>query len=356
MAARTVWRSRLKVLIASSDPQVKQLLRHTIEGLGHDVQAVSDGEKAWALYQLDPPELVISDWGLLRVDGVDLCRRIKRHTEQTGIPSMVTLLTEAGVPAHIAVAITAGADHYMIKPLNVEMIGAELVMAGRATEMNAKLRDTARVIDTKAKEQHEAEEDGRIDALTKLRNRRSLDEDIEIAITRTARYGHPYALAICDIDHFKAYNDRFGHPGGDVALRVVSSTLKRFSRAGDEVYRYGGEEFAVLLPEQSEAGASIALERLRAAIEALEIPHPLNSAGPNITISAGIAVITSDNVTNALDWYARADAALYAAKRAGRNRVVISGAEPDMTASGSEGDGHIGPAGPIITSPNTAIA
>jgi diguanylate cyclase (GGDEF)-like protein len=134
---------------------------------------------------------------------------------------------------------------------------------------------------------------------------------------RVERYGHSYCVAMFDVDDFKAYNDAHGHQAGDDVLRAVAGALAGGVRAGDRLYRYGGEEFALLLAEQSLEAASDAAERLRAAVEALAVPHP---AGGVVTVSAGVAA-TVGNACAPGELLAAADAALYAAKQGGRNQV-----------------------------------
>ncbi len=126
---------------------------------------------------------------------------------------------------------------------------------------------------------------------------------------------------LCDVDHFKLYNDRHGHLAGDQALRAVGAELLKNCRRGDRAYRFGGEEFLLLLPERSMAQAMRVAERHREAIEALRIPHPANSAGPVLTISAGVAFSANGDAADTAGWLGQADTALYEAKRNGRNRV-----------------------------------
>ena len=160
----------------------------------------------------------------------------------------------------------------------------------------------------------------RHDPLTGLNNRRALREDLDQLEARTLRYGHRYCLAILDIDHFKTFNDTYGHQAGDVALQAVATHLSEQVRAGDALYRYGGEEFLCVFPEQSVGDATLALERMRGGIERLAIPHTANPWGV-VTISAGLATLDPSNHRSAGDVLKEADEDLYRAKQAGRNRV-----------------------------------
>lgn len=158
------------------------------------------------------------------------------------------------------------------------------------------------------------------DALTGLANRRRFDEHLAAEAARASRSGEALTLVICDVDHFKAYNDRFGHLGGDACLVAVARAIGGVSkRAVDLAARYGGEEFALVLPGTNVEGARAIGDRLRAAIRALQIPHP-DSAHGVVTASAGIATVRGSFA--AVEIIELADRALYAAKDAGRDAQV----------------------------------
>jgi two-component system chemotaxis response regulator CheY len=158
----------------------------------------------------------------------------------------------------------------------------------------------------------------RRDTVTTIANRLSLDEDVRVLWDDVARYGHRYSAVLLDIDWFKAYNDHFGHIAGDAALRAVAETLRDELRLGDGIYRYGGEEFLVLLPEQSAEEALAVAERLRRAVERRALPTVVGNGV--ITVSAGVAELDLSLDQDSTSWLGRADAALYQAKAKGRNR------------------------------------
>jgi diguanylate cyclase (GGDEF)-like protein len=182
-------------------------------------------------------------------------------------------------------------------------------LAGREAEL-ARLNDRLR-------------EDSRRDSLTGLRNRRALVEDLPAVELAARRDGRPFAIAICDVDRFKAYNDHLGHLAGDQALRSLATMIRAQLRAGDEAYRYGGEELVLVLRDAGAREALAAAERVRAAVAAAALPHPGDPSG-FVTVSAGVA----SGIADASGLMARADRALYAAKSAGRNRVVAAGEAP----------------------------
>jgi diguanylate cyclase (GGDEF)-like protein/PAS domain S-box-containing protein len=155
------------------------------------------------------------------------------------------------------------------------------------------------------------------DGLTGIKNHRAFHERLSIEISRAIRYNHGLALIMIDVDHFKSFNDTFGHPAGDTVLASVASILEGHARATDLAARYGGEEFAVILPETDSAGASALAERIRLAIEQAQWEHR------PITVSVGVAFFSLD-LADASNFVARADRALYRAKAQGRNQVCVS--------------------------------
>ncbi|MGI9034066.1 MAG: GGDEF domain-containing protein, partial [Acidimicrobiales bacterium] len=166
-----------------------------------------------------------------------------------------------------------------------------------------------------------------IDPLTGLRNRQSLEADLAQLHATCARHGRRYSLAMCDVDHFKSYNDSQGHLAGDDALRSIGSTLALVARRSDSVYRYGGEEFLIVLSEEHPDGAFAGAERLRRSISDLALPHPASQERV-ITLSVGIAGYDPARPSTGREVLESADAALYQAKAEGRNRVVSSCPDP----------------------------
>ena len=161
------------------------------------------------------------------------------------------------------------------------------------------------------------------DVLLEIGNRRAMEQALDQTHALACRHGRAYSVLLFDVDHFKDFNDRYGHPSGDEILRQIAQCLGKCARTSDSIYRYGGEEFLMLLPETTFAGAFHAAERARAAVERLAIPHHGCVFGV-VTVSAGVGTST-DNLTK--DWHPvveQADAALYRAKRYGRNRVGLA--------------------------------
>jgi diguanylate cyclase (GGDEF)-like protein len=213
--------------------------------------------------------------------------------------------------------MSAGADDYLIKPLDPGDLQIRLIAAARVTALHRQL------------DNHRNELEGlnrgltaiaRRDPLTDLGNRRALEEDLALLEARVTRYGHRSCMALIDIDYFKAFNDTYGHLAGDQVLCSVAEQLKEQARGGDAVYRYGGDEFVCLFPEQSLDTGAIAVQRMRAGVERLVVPHAGSSLGM-LTVSAGLALLDPGKARSVNDVLKEADAALYRAKELGRNRV-----------------------------------
>jgi two-component system chemotaxis response regulator CheY len=326
----------LRILVAEDDAVSLLIVRRAVEKLGHECLTAEDGEKAWRLYQENPDvDVIISDWMMPGVDGLELCRRVRAESEEKHDRyTHFIFLTALGDKEHLMMGFEAGADDYLSKPLDRDELQVRLVSAHRLTALHRQLTEQrAELEDLNAR----LAEQARTDPLTGLGNRLRMREDIEILHARTERYGHSYCAILCDVDHFKLYNDAYGHLAGDEVLRRVAQTLAQTVRRGDAVYRYGGEEFLALLPEQSIAASERAAERLRQAVEQLEIPHEAKEPRGAITISAGVAVLHdavrgASYMPDAL--LKEADDALYEAKEAGRNRVAARGSGTPPTLEG----------------------
>jgi diguanylate cyclase (GGDEF)-like protein len=298
----------MDVLIADDDAGSRLLVSTAVERLGHRCTVAEDGSEAWRRYQELLPDVVITDWQMPGMDGTELAEAIR------GLASApyayVIVLTGAADEDAARRTMEVGADDLLLKPLDAAQLERKLIAAGRVTALHRRMHD-----------------DARQDAPTGLGNRLRLAEDLEALCGRVQRYRHVYSVALFDIDDFKGYNDNTGHLAGDEVLRRVAGELARQIRTGDAIYRYGGEEFLVLLPEQSIEAAARAAERLRAAVEALAVPHP---AGGVVTVSAGVAALADDDCKPD-ELFELADQALYRAKDAGRNRVEVHHGEVPAT-------------------------
>jgi two-component system, cell cycle response regulator len=312
----------MRVLVADDEPSTRLAVKAAVERLGHVCLVARDGAQAWNFLQSGSIDVFITDWLMPGLDGPELCRRIRAGA--TGSYTYTIIATALTGRADIVEGMRAGADDFLIKPIDPFAVETRLIAAERVTALHDRIRQHQGRLE---QVNGELADEARTDPLTKLGNRRRLEEDVRALHSGAQRHDRPYSIAMCDLDHFKAYNDTYGHPCGDDALRRVAEVLADGTRAGDTAYRFGGEEFILLLADERLDGAVIAVERFRTSIEALSIPHAGNVPPGVLTISAGVAAYEpslADASTVILD---RADRALYVAKESGRNRVASLGAD-----------------------------
>jgi two-component system chemotaxis response regulator CheY len=301
----------MRVLIADDDALMRRILRASLLRAGHEVQEATSGDEAWAAFQSTAPRLVITDWMMPGMDGPDLIRRI-RATEQESYTYTI-LLTARDAKTDVVRGLEAGADDYLSKPFNLEELRARVAIGARIIDLEARLHEAMHRLETLALH----------DSLTGLLNRRAIMEHATAELARARREGQPLSLILLDVDHFKAINDRHGHLIGDEALKMVAATLSACKRVSDWAGRWGGEEFLLVLPRTTAESALAIAERLRAGVAAASLPLP-DGGALRLRISAGVCTIPP-GADGLIDEYVReADAALYEAKRAGRDRTCLA--------------------------------
>jgi two-component system cell cycle response regulator len=307
----------MRILIAEDDAVSRTILRRSVEKFGHECLAAEDGERALEFYRENPEvDVIISDWMMPGIDGLELCRSI-RDEDRDGYTYFI-FLTALGDKDHLLTGLEAGADDYLSKPLDRDELQVRLISASRVTTLHRQLADQKAELERLNRRLFE---ESREDPLTRLGNRLRLREELEVLRGRVERYGHNYSVLLCDVDFFKPYNDHYGHPAGDEVIRKVADTIAGHRRSGDTAYRYGGEEFLIILPEQSLESADSTADRLRQAVEDLRIVHEKSPSGV-VTISVGVAALSAGESKSADDLLKEADAELYRAKESGRNRVA----------------------------------
>ncbi|MBA2769920.1 MAG: diguanylate cyclase [Sporichthyaceae bacterium] len=299
----------MKVLVADDDLGSRLLAQAAVEALGHDCVSAADGTEAWSMFHELRPDVLITDREMPGLDGVSLCRQIRERQQDQY--TYVVLLTSHGDAQDVLSGMRAGADDYVTKPLNPLDLEARLLAAQRVTALHAELASVRKQL----------REQARTDPLTGLRNRLGLTDELDLLHQVSDRYHRSYCLAMCDIDFFKRYNDTYGHVAGDRALRAVSAAIVGALRAADRVYRYGGEEFLVLLAEQTLPEGVVVMERVRRAVMDLALEHRANGDTGVLTVSTGVAACGVDRRSSSEQLIAEADEALYEAKASGRNQV-----------------------------------
>jgi len=308
----------MKILLAEDNQADRLIIRRYLHSLGHDVILADDSEQAVALFQEEDPDLVLLDAGMPGMEEHAMVKRM-RSLELEWRP--ILLLSEFGDSDSYARGVKAGVDDFLYKPLDKALLEAKLIAMKRIVAMrNQLITVTAELAWETEKAQHIANQDG----LTGLANRRYLNEVLDAEIKRAARSGQPLTVIMIDIDHFKQYNDHFGHLAGDDVLRKVARQfVSKVNRAGDLVARYGGEEFCIVLPNTETRGGGELAEELRRGVLEARIPHA-EEVAPWLSISLGIASRVPNAQDSVEELIAAADKALYEAKLNGRNRVCAA--------------------------------
>lgn len=296
----------MRVLIADDDLVSRRLLQSMLARLDYDVVVASDGLEAQSiLLSSDGPRLAILDWMMPGADGLAVCRAIR---EQSQAYVYVIVLTSKDRREDLVVAFNAGVDDFITKPPVSLELRARLRSGERVLALETSLLETQALL------QHQATHD----PLTGLWNRARVHEQLAVELKRASRSGDPLALIMADLDRFKQVNDEYGHAAGDHVIKEASTRMLGVLRDHDGLSRYGGEEFVVILPRTEREAALRVAERLREAVAAT--PVNIGDLSLPVTISMGLAM-TTDRATGADALLAVADAALYRAKAAGRNRV-----------------------------------
>lgn len=306
----------MNVVVVDDDPVVRLVLARAVTSLGHVALPAETAEVALQHIDRMPVDVVVSDWLMPGMTGLELCERIRARDSIEYVYFM--LVTAHDDREHAMAGIAAGVDDCLVKPVDLFDLRLRLMVADRVTDLHRRLAERQRGLE---RTNVEVAATARLDPLTGLGNRLKMAEDLEIFRSRRDRYHEPFGVALFDLDHFKSLNDAAGHLAGDEALRQVASVIRRELRQADMAFRYGGEELLVVLPAGVRRVAAAA-ERIRKAVETEAIPHPGRPApGTVVTLSAGVASGEGD-VETFLD---AADNALYRAKSEGRNRVMVSG-------------------------------
>jgi len=304
-----------RVLIVDDSEDSREVLRLRFGATGYETTCASDGAEALKLVADSPPDVIVLDVMMPRVDGHEVARRIKGDRTLPFIPIiMQTALDEVERKVE---GLSAGADDYVTKPVEF----AELEARVRSMLRIKALQDALQRREAELQKANaQLRELAVCDPLTGLDNRRRLDERFHEMFEHAVRLREPLAVAMFDLDHFKQVNDDYGHRAGDEMLRQIGSVLRSSMREIDRVGRYGGEEFLVLLPGTALDAAVTFAERARLRVAA----HRFSFEGRpfQATISCGVAAWPDQRLLNRDELLQAADDALYVAKRTGRDRVV----------------------------------
>jgi two-component system cell cycle response regulator len=297
-----------RVLVAEDDAMFRKILRSWLESWGYQVTVAEDGARAWQILQeIRAPHLLILDWIMPNLNGIDLCRMIRKRDNSPY--QYILLVTAKDDKQDLVRGLEAGADDYLSKPFD-------------RNELRARLRTGRRIL-TLQDEQLKVREELRLqathDGLTGTWNRSAILDLLHREYELAARSGSAIGVIMLDVDHFKKVNDTYGHLAGDLVLIEAARRMQQAVRSYDLVGRYGGEEFLVVSPDCDKVQVQVCAERIRLAME--ERPVLAQGSSIAITVSAGTAIL-APRLNTEKDALAAADTALYRAKREGRNQVV----------------------------------
>lgn len=318
----------MKVLLVDDSPLYRHMIKGYLDEWGFEVVTLNDGAEAWSLLQEpDSPKLVLLDWVMPRMDGLEVCRKLRECRPGKSYVYTVLLTAKDG-RTDLLQAMEAGADDYLVKPFDESELKARLLVGKRILDLQNELvsaRDSLQYAATH-------------DSLTGLMNRGQVLETLRQELARSTRERRPLGIVMADIDRFKAVNDELGHLFGDETLKEVAWRLRSKLRTYDAVGRYGGEEFLLVLPGCCLTSTLGRADEVRAFVG--ETPIGVSPNERTVTVSMGVAATDGLSAVEVEAILGRADAGLYAAKNKGRNRVEYIGTTARAAAC-SAGKGKV---------------
>jgi diguanylate cyclase (GGDEF)-like protein len=300
----------IKVLIADDSAVFRKLVEETLTAERYVLVFAKSGHEAIQLFETQHPALVIVDWVMPDLTGIEICQHIRSKSQAAYTYTII--LTGMSDKENVVAGLAAGADDYLTKPFHAREFVARLAVGVRIIELQ-------RQIETK---NHQLQQLALTDTLTGLPNRRAIADWATRQVSAAARHKFPFWVAVADLDHFKQVNDAHGHDAGDQVLKTFSEILKTHSRKSDICGRLGGEEFLLALTHATNSDAWIVIERIRRELEATEFVFRGRSL--KVTASFGVAGFAGRQAPDFNDLVTQADDALYTAKRLGRNRIEMA--------------------------------
>lgn len=307
-----------KILVADDSALYTRLVKDTLSSQPCSLLFAKNGGGAMALFTEHKPALVITDWVMPQMDGLELCRRIRADFPE--VYSYLMLLTSHDEKKSMVTGLQAGADDYLSKPFHPGELVARVAVGRRVVELQREIQRKNRQLEAMAL----------TDSLTGLPNRRAIDVWAPRQISAAARYGFPMWVVMADLDSFKKINDAYGHNGGDIVLQGFAEILRRNTRASDICGRVGGEEFLMGLTHVERKDVGGVIKRIRRTLEKQEFSF--QSKIIHATASFGVAGLHREKLVDFASLVARADTALYSAKQKGRNRVEFEAGDSNLAA------------------------
>jgi diguanylate cyclase (GGDEF)-like protein len=304
---------RLTILVADDSPIYRKLVQQALSGEECTLLCAKDGREALDLFAKHQPGVVITDWTMPDISGLELCHRIRRDFRE--FYAYLILVTSNTDKEQVIEGLTAGADDYLTKPFHSGELLARVRVGRRIIELNREVEAKNRQL----------EEMALTDPLTGLPNRRSIDIWASRQLSAALRHDFAIWAVIADLDHFKGVNDTYGHDAGDRVLKDFAEILKKDTRCSNMCARLGGEEFLLVLTHSEKDDVALAIDRIRKKFA--ERQFTADGRGFRVTASFGIASFSRTEQPSLNALIARADGALYAAKHKGRNRIEFAADE-----------------------------
>lgn len=301
--------SNYQILVVDDSPVYRKLIEHMLAGEAYSLIYARDGEEALQLLAEHSPSMVITDWTMPDISGVELCRRIR--ADKSRPYAYLILMTGNTEETNVVEGLEAGADDFLTKPFDDAEMLARIGVGRQIVDLHRELARKARELEAAA----------RTDSLTGLPNRKALEEWAGKEILGALRHGFSFWLVVCDIDSFKGINDTFGHDAGDAVLRAFSDLLKVTVRKSDLCGRLGGDEFLLLITHVNPEGVELTVNRVREGFANLSFPF----AGQSVKVTASFSAVgfQGKDVRHFKELLQKADQMLQEAKRNGRNRVGV---------------------------------
>ncbi|KOO15995.1 diguanylate cyclase [Vibrio xuii] len=307
----------MKILLVDDVQMERIQLAIRLKQLGHTVEMADSGRRALELYRDFEPELILLDVSMPDMNGFEVSAQIRKQYPEW-VP--IIFLSSHDEPSMIANAIEAGGDDYLIKPVNKIVLNSKLIAMQRIAFMRRELKQKSAAL---AKANEELEQLAQEDGLTKVKNRRFVDQKLQEMILLHGRHELPLSVILLDVDKFKLFNDNYGHIEGDKCLILLADLLSNlFVRSGEVVGRYGGEEFVIILGYTDQEKAIKDASRIQTALLEANIPHEYSEVADIVTVSQGVFTTIPSGKESIEQIYELVDKQLYQAKQAGRNQYI----------------------------------
>ncbi len=298
-----------RVLVADDSSVYRKLVEHALAEDSCSVSFASSGHQAIEILEREHPDLVVTDWMMPDLTGIELCQRIRTNAESAY--TYVIILTSNAEKENVVKGLSAGADDYLTKPFDRNELLARVHVGRRLIDLHRQIEAKNKLL----------EELALTDPLTGLPNRRAIEDWSARQLSGAARHGFPIWVVLMDLDHFKSVNDTYGHDAGDTVLKKFGEVLRNNTRLSDISGRIGGEEFLLVLTHADENSVVVVLDRIRKQLAAERFEW--NGSAINVTASFGVAGFSGKKAPEFKQLLKQADAALYRAKDLGRNRVEL---------------------------------